>query len=156
MHFYSCQCSINTNIRQEVDIAIGGLTITEPRAKAVDFSYPYFETSVGYLANVPRETSKAMALLGPYHFSVWVPLVVFLIISGPLLWMIARKSKISNFKRKLSISRSYSISFQIVMAQGKNEMNSIEIKRNGLIFQTSFFRNSSVALQNTITSRSKP
>jgi ABC-type amino acid transport substrate-binding protein len=126
-----------------VDIAIGGLTITEPRAKAVDFSYPYFETSVGYLANVPRETSKAMALLGPYHFSVWVPLVVFLIISGPLLWMIARKSKISNFKRKLSISRSYSISFQIVMAQGKNEMNSIEIKRNGLIFQTSFFRNSS-------------
>ena len=109
----------NLNLLQEVDFAIGGLTITEPRARAVDFSYPYFETSVGYMVNVPRQMSKAAALIRPYDFTVWTPLILLVIVSGPCMWYISRKSRTNFHGRRLSISRSYRITFQVMLSQGK-------------------------------------
>jgi hypothetical protein len=101
-----------------VDLAIGGLTITEPRARAVDFSYPYFETSVGYFAHVPREMSKAASLLRPYSSGVWIPVIFALIISGPVLWFVARKSRKTNLKKPLSLWHSYRVNFLIIISQG--------------------------------------
>ena len=102
-------------------MAIGGLTITEPRTKAVDFSFPYFETSVGYLAHVPRELTKAAALLRAYNTNVWLPIVAALIVSGPVMWFLAKKSPTS--ERRLSISKCYRTSFQIIMSLGQYELH---------------------------------
>ncbi len=50
------------SIFQKVDIAIGAITVTWLRSTAVDFSVPYFEAGVGFLANIPRKLSKWAAL----------------------------------------------------------------------------------------------
>jgi hypothetical protein len=100
-------------------MAIGGLTITEPRAQAVDFSYPYFETSVGYFVHVPREMSKAASLLRPYSVNVWIPVLITLVISGPVLWFVAKKSIKTNLKKPLSLWHSYRLNFLIIISQGE-------------------------------------
>lgn len=52
---------------QEVDIAIGSITITGSRSRVVDFSFSYYETPSGYIAHIPRGLSKWAALLRPYQ-----------------------------------------------------------------------------------------
>ena len=103
---------------QEVDIAIGAVTITGPRETAVDFSIPYYETGCGFIANVPRELSKWAALLRPYKLTVWLPLMIAIFLSGPVFWIL---SKLDPKKDAIpiSLSKSYDTSYKIIVYQGK-------------------------------------
>jgi ABC-type amino acid transport substrate-binding protein len=103
---------------QEADIAIGSITITGPRLTAVDFSVPYYETGAGFIANIPRELSKWAALLRPYKFNVWLPLIIAIILSGPVVWLISKQNPRKNIK-KISLQKCYDISFKIIVYQGK-------------------------------------
>jgi hypothetical protein len=53
---------------QEVELAIGSITISGGRSTVADFSVPYYETASGYLAHIPRELTKWTALTRPYQF----------------------------------------------------------------------------------------
>jgi len=75
---------------QEVDIAIGSITITAPRETVCDFSVTYYETGIGFIAHIPRELSKWAALLRPYKLSVWISIFITLICSGPVGWWISQ------------------------------------------------------------------
>lgn len=48
---------------EEVDVAVGEITITVARSKEVDFTIPYCETSAGFMVNIPRQLSKWASLL---------------------------------------------------------------------------------------------
>jgi ABC-type amino acid transport substrate-binding protein len=41
-------------LKQEVDVAIGCITITDDRLEVVDFSVSYYQTAAGFVANIPR------------------------------------------------------------------------------------------------------
>ena len=57
---------------------MGGITRTFLRNTAVDFSYPYFVTTIGFYTKKPPYETKLMALLWPYESRVWIALAVAL------------------------------------------------------------------------------
>ena len=105
---------------QEVDIAIGSITITGPRQTVCDFSVTYYETGLGFLAHIPRELSKWAALLRPYQLSVWISILVALIFSGPIIWWIAKTSdrQRTNIK-SMNLESSYELTLKIFVMQGR-------------------------------------
>ena len=106
---------------QEVDIAIGSITITGPRQTVCDFSVTYYETGLGFLAHIPRELSKWAALLRPYQLSVWIPICVSLIFAGPIIWWIAKKNMRQRTNRKsMNLESSYELTLKIFLQQGKH------------------------------------
>ena len=69
--------------------------------------------------------SKAASLLRPYNFSVWIPLLLALVIAGPVLWFVAGKSRKTNLKQPLSLWHSYRINFLIIISQGDTSFERI-------------------------------
>ena len=97
-------------------MAIGAITITGPRSVVVDFSVPYYETGVGFMAHIPRSLSKWAALLRPYKVNVWIPVMVTLAVSGLIVRLIF-KLHVTN-KRPLSLRKCYETIFKILVLQG--------------------------------------
>ena len=58
---------------------MGAITRTFLRNTAVDFSYPYFVTTIGFSTRKPPFKKKLMALLWPYENRVWIALAVALL-----------------------------------------------------------------------------
>lgn len=67
-------------IFKECEMAIGHITRTAERDTAVDFTYPYFVTMVGIISKKPKLLPKYMAILWPFHFKVWLCLVLSLML----------------------------------------------------------------------------
>ena len=55
---------------------MGAITYTAARDTAVDVSYPYFFTRVGFLTKKPSQVPNVKAILGPYGNIVWIALAV--------------------------------------------------------------------------------
>ena len=55
---------------------MGSITMTALRDTAVDFSYPYFLTRIGFITKKPSQVPNVMAILGPYGSIVWIALAV--------------------------------------------------------------------------------
>ena len=51
---------------------MGEITKTAIRETAVDFSYPYFMTRVGFFTKKPLPLSKLNAILWPFHEYLWI------------------------------------------------------------------------------------
>ena len=57
---------------------MGGITRTFLRNTAVDFSFPYFVTTIGFFTKKPPHETRLMSLLWPYERRVWIALAVAL------------------------------------------------------------------------------
>ena len=57
---------------------MGGITRTFLRNTAVDFSYPYFVTTIGFYTKKPPYETRLMALLWPYENRIWIALAIAL------------------------------------------------------------------------------
>jgi hypothetical protein len=106
------------SIFQKVDIAIGAITVTWLRSTAVDFSVPYFEAGVGFLANIPRKLSKWAALLRPYRLAVWLALLATILLAGPLCWWISKQNARTE-NEAMTLQQSYEMIYKIFIFQGK-------------------------------------
>ncbi len=53
---------------------MGSITRTAIRSTAVDFSYPYFVTSIGLLSKKPGPLPKYGAVLWPFQTELWMGL----------------------------------------------------------------------------------
>ena len=95
---------------------MGAVAIVSPRSFVVDFSISYVISDIGALINVPRKLSKWAALLRPYRNNVWIPVVITLVLSGPIGYLISR-GDISNVK-KYSLEKVYETAFKIFTQQG--------------------------------------
>ena len=60
-------------------MAIGMLTQTSLRDMAVDFSYPYFYTRMGFFTKKPPTIPKLYAMFWPFKMEVWMSLAVALV-----------------------------------------------------------------------------
>jgi ABC-type amino acid transport substrate-binding protein len=89
-----------------IDIAIGGITITEEREARFDFSHPVYETGLDIL--IPKTAKLTlMELIGSlftgqkiYFFGA---LLILMVLAGNIIWFVERSSK----KRATSFHQSY-------------------------------------------------
>ena len=89
-----------------IDIAIGGITITEEREELFDFSHPVYETGLDIL--IPKAARSTLiglitSLFKGQKIFFFGALLILLIIGGHLIWFAERSSK----KRSTSFHRSY-------------------------------------------------
>ncbi len=89
-----------------IDIAIGGITITEEREEVLDFTHPVFRTGLDIL--IPSE--KRLTLIGlvaslfkGHKIYVIFGLLIIVVIAGHVIWLVERSTK----KRATSFDRKY-------------------------------------------------
>ena len=81
--------SISFHIK-EADLAMGEITRTLIRETAVDFSFPYFITRVGYFTKKPYPLPRILSIVWPFKEFLWLCLVVTLPIFSLIYWLIAK------------------------------------------------------------------
>jgi polar amino acid transport system substrate-binding protein len=89
-----------------IDIAIGGITITEEREAVFDFTYPVYHTGLDILIpEVGRTTVLELfsALFEGRKIIFFAALLMLIVIAGHIIWFVERSSK----KRVTSFHRSY-------------------------------------------------
>jgi len=97
-------------------MALGAISGAYPRTVVVDFSIPHILSDTGALIHIPRELSKWAALMRPYQNNVWIPVMVTLLLAGPVGFFISKVDR-SNTK-KYSLSSIYETAFKIFVQQG--------------------------------------
>ncbi len=89
-----------------IDIAIGGITITEEREEILDFTHPVYETGLDIL--IPKiDNPTLLGLISSlfegqkiYFFGV---LLILMVVAGHIIWLVERSSK----KRATSFHQRY-------------------------------------------------
>lgn len=66
--------------REEVDMAISSVLITQARMEVVDFSYPYSIEDVTFATRLPGSVPTATALIDPFSMAVWLSLTASLLV----------------------------------------------------------------------------
>ena len=89
-----------------IDIAIGGITITEERESRFDFTHPVYHTGLDIL--IPRVETRPLlglfsSLFKGQKFVIFGALIVLIIIGGHIIWIVERSSK----HRTTSFHRNY-------------------------------------------------
>jgi ABC-type amino acid transport substrate-binding protein len=89
-----------------IDIAIGGITITEAREKFLDFTHPVYHTGLDILipiSNRPTLIALISSLFTGHKTIFFGGLLVLIIIAGHIIWIVERSSK----QRATSFHRNY-------------------------------------------------
>ena len=79
-------------LRNEADIVIADLTITDDRSRVVDFTHPFMEIGVGVLVRVDREgvTHGIWTFLQPVAAELWIITFIAISFMGILFWSMER------------------------------------------------------------------
>jgi hypothetical protein len=102
--------------KQDVDMALGSITITGARSTVVDFSYPYLSVStLAFVSHQPALMSKALGLVWPFGDLVWACNLATLISFGLIVYLIHLLSG----DKRLSIGYCYSYMFMIILEQSQ-------------------------------------
>ncbi|XP_023225694.1 glutamate receptor ionotropic, delta-2-like [Centruroides sculpturatus] len=72
----------------EADIAAIPLTVIQERKEVAVFSTTLFKDSINILMKQPSASGNAGALLSPFNLYVWIILIVFSILMGPLVYLL--------------------------------------------------------------------
>ncbi|KAK7078851.1 hypothetical protein SK128_026464 [Halocaridina rubra] len=101
--------------RDEGDVGIANLYITnrQGRRNHQDFSTPFGDDKSCYLARVEPPLPHWMSLALPFQTTAWIASMIGLIITGPILYLIARASAKSKYEERHLQSLSYSILYVI-------------------------------------------
>ncbi|CAG0899658.1 unnamed protein product, partial [Cyprideis torosa] len=74
------------------DISICCTSISYNRSTEVDFSFPYLHDASVLVTRAPRKLSSALAIFWPYHWTVWIFMLLSILISGAILAFVSRES----------------------------------------------------------------
>ena len=88
------------SLLQEAHLAMGDITRTTIRETAVDFSFPYFVTRVGYFTKKPYPLPRIQSIVWPFEKYLWLCLGVTLPIFSDVYWISA---KLSHSSKKISV-----------------------------------------------------
>lgn len=89
-----------------IDIAIGGITITEEREEVFDFSHPVYETGLDIL--IPKDGKMTLmglisSLFKGQKLFFFGALLILMVLAGHIIWFVERSSK----KRTTSFHQNY-------------------------------------------------
>lgn len=75
--------------------------LTYEKMQEVEFSFFTLPDSGAFLTHAPRRLSEAFALLYPFQKEVWPPLILTILMVGPILYaMIVFKMRLEKRKRR--------------------------------------------------------
>lgn len=80
--------------KKEVDVAIGGISITEERAGQMYYSIPYYVTGLSVMSERRAEgffSSLVRAMVSPQVLTALGLLAVFIIVGGHVYWIVERR-----------------------------------------------------------------
>uniref|UniRef100_A0A8D8YFP2 Glutamate receptor 1 n=3 Tax=Cacopsylla melanoneura TaxID=428564 RepID=A0A8D8YFP2_9HEMI len=77
-------------INREADMFMGDLTLTYERNQVVEFTFFTLADSEAFLTHAPGTLNEALALLRPFHWKVWPPLILSAVVAGPVLYLIIK------------------------------------------------------------------
>ncbi|XP_064101787.1 glutamate receptor ionotropic, delta-2-like isoform X2 [Macrobrachium nipponense] len=77
---------------READFGLVTLALNALRLPFIDFSVFYDQGTLGIMSRAPRQKNRAMAVLSPFHFQVWVFIIVSTLLIGPVLYVMSRAS----------------------------------------------------------------
>ncbi|KAK8387406.1 hypothetical protein O3P69_018177 [Scylla paramamosain] len=80
--------------RDEVDIVISNLYVSYIRAKIFDFTVPFQDEMVCFLARTELPLPRWQALAFPFQNWTWLAIFCGIIASGPALWLVANVSNV--------------------------------------------------------------
>lgn len=81
------ECQTILVILQEADLLFGDIVVTYERMQDVEFSFFTLPDSGAFLTHAPRRLSEAFALVYPFQKDVWPPLLVTVVLVGPILYV---------------------------------------------------------------------
>lgn len=75
--------------RREAHLFLGDIAISLERSQAVEFSFFTLADSGTFVTHIPQRLNEAFALIRPFHYSVWPPLLLTILLCGPVLyWLV--------------------------------------------------------------------
>ncbi|EEB13339.1 glutamate receptor U1 precursor, putative [Pediculus humanus corporis] len=74
--------------QREFDFFMGDVTITYDRAKTVEFTFFTLVDSEAFVTHRPSKLNEAFALIRPFQWQVWPPILCTFTIYGPILFFI--------------------------------------------------------------------
>ena len=98
---------------------MGAITQTPLRDMVVDFSYPYFFTSLGVASKKPSPLSKLMAIIWPFSKQLWICLIVATVIVIMIYWTLMKIDK-KSCRKNFSFAKSVQEICQMLLMQGMN------------------------------------
>ncbi|XP_068202303.1 glutamate receptor ionotropic, kainate 2-like [Palaemon carinicauda] len=78
--------------RWEANFAVTTISITDTRATVVDFTFPYYREPLCIFSRTPKQKNRALAILAPFTFLVWICIVISTLAMGPILWLYSKLS----------------------------------------------------------------
>ena len=107
---------------------MGDITKTAIRETAVDFSYPYFLTRVGFFTKKPHPLPKFKAILWPFHVYLWLCIAVTLPIFCLMYWLFANFWSSHDKFHNMSLGEAVEHVMRIFLNQGEQcKVNSCEM-----------------------------
>ncbi|XP_068229109.1 glutamate receptor-like isoform X2 [Palaemon carinicauda] len=105
--------------RREASLAFGGVTLTDSRDRVIDFSYPFFQAYLSIFSTPPEQKSRALAVLSPFTYEVWISVIISIVAIGPILYGISKAArKIRRDNLDLSAQRYSFNMFRNIVNQG--------------------------------------
>jgi ABC-type amino acid transport substrate-binding protein len=89
-----------------IDVAIGGITITEEREELLDFTHPVYKTGLDILIpkmNNPTLLGLISSLFEGQKIYFFGALIILMVVAGHIIWLVERSSK----KRATSFHQRY-------------------------------------------------
>ena len=126
---YSLYKSSNSALKAlkngEVELAIGGLSVTESREEALDFSHSYYQSGLSIMVNrdnIPFFKSLVHALRDRAIFSTFAPFLLFIILSGVVFWLCERKFMVNHKSGKSGIGQGMWLSYATATTIGYGDV----------------------------------
>ena len=99
-------------------MAMGAISRTYLRDTAVDFSYPYFMTKVGFVTKKPSPIPNIKAILWPFGNVVWIALAVSVPAFSFVYWTFSRVDKTGFRASKYNLTVVFMHISQMLVMQG--------------------------------------
>ncbi|XP_076372835.1 putative glutamate receptor [Tachypleus tridentatus] len=78
--------------RQEAEIAISDLGMSNARAEVIDYTYPYVKDQINFLVQAPREKPRALAIIRPFSLEMWIAILAVVLTTSLVTGLVAKKT----------------------------------------------------------------
>ncbi|XP_068229574.1 glutamate receptor ionotropic, delta-2-like [Palaemon carinicauda] len=105
--------------RREVQFAMSGIAVNGIRESVIDYAYPYTHGNLAIYSNAPKEKNRALAVLTPFTWQVWMYFIGIILFMGPIMKVFSMGSKSFSTEKQTLDLPVYSFNmFRNVVNQG--------------------------------------
>ncbi|KAI9556298.1 hypothetical protein GHT06_018872 [Daphnia sinensis] len=101
----------------EIDLVATAFSITYPRSKSIDYTFPFSADPMAILIPYPRLDSTISGIVRPFQYEVWIGIILSMLILATILWLISRfESVVSRepFRGKTGLFDHFWFLFRVV------------------------------------------